>query len=198
MSFNIKDKALTETLQRHLGKAQKEHADALEKLSSGQVFTRNDPRPAERALAEGLEFKLRSLSSSKRNVDSAIGLLQTAESGLNEITNLVIRMKEINVNAANTTVGESERKFLLIEYEALYDEINRIASSTEFNGIPLLNGKDPKALEELIFRVGDAVKASPEISSDESDTNLIKLQGIRSIVTTAPGLGIRSARELLR
>lgn len=198
MAFNIKDKVLTETLQRHLGKAQREHADALEKLSSGQVFTRNDPRPTDRALAEGLEFKLRSLSSSKRNVNSAIGLLQTAESGLNEISNMVIRMKEINVSAANTTVSESDRKFLFIEYEALYDEINRIASTTEYNGIPLLNGKDPKALEDLVFRVGDALKGSEDLSSDETDINLVKLKGIQSVVTTAPGLGIRSARELLR
>ena len=197
MAFNIKDKALTETLERHLGKAQKEHADSLEKLSSGQIFTRTDPRPTERALAEGLEFKLRSLAASKRSTNSAIGLLQTAESGLNEITNMVLRMKEINTAAASSTVSERDRKFLFIEYEALHDEINRIAATTEYQGVPLLNGNDPKALEELIFRVGDAFPVSEDLSADQADINVITLKGLKSLVSTTGGLGIRSARELL-
>ncbi len=198
MAFNIKDKALTETLERHLSKAQKANADSLEKLSSGQVFSRNDPRPTDRALAEGLEFKLRSLAGSKRNINSAVNLLQTAESGLNEITNMVLRMKEINIAAANTTVSDRERKFLFIEFEALHDEVNRIAATTEFNGIPLLNGNDPKALEELVFRVGDATQAPAELVDDETiDINIIKLKGLKSVVATTGGLGIKSARELL-
>src|SRR5687768_9335205 len=165
MGFNIKDRSLQATLQRHLEKSQKENSDALEKLSSGTIFTRNDPRPADRALAEGLEFKLRSLSSSKRNINSAVNLLQTAESSLSEIGNMILRMKEINVAAASTTVSDKERRFLFIEYEALHDEIDRIALTTEFNGIPLLNGEDPRAPEELVFRVGDPV------SGEDFDTD---------------------------
>jgi flagellin len=194
MAFNIKDKALQANLARHLEKAQKINSDSLEKLSSGSVFTRNDPRPAERALAEGLEFKLRSLASSKTNINSAVNLLQTAESSLSEITNMVLRMKEINVAAASTTVSDKDRKFLFIEYEALHDEINRIAITTEYNGMPLLNGDSPDAPEELIFRVGDPMVAD---GVDSDDLNVIRFEGIKSVVATTAALGLKSARDLL-
>lgn len=196
MAFNIKDRALQANLERNFAKTQKENSDALEKLSSGTIFTKNDPKPAERALAEGLEFKLRSLASSKRNINSAVSLLQTAESSLSEISNMVLRMKEINVAAASTTVSDKERRFLFIEYEALHDEINRIATTTEFNGIPLLNGDSENAPEELVFRVGDPFTPEDD-TTDSDDINAIHFDGLKTVVATTVGLGIQSARELL-
>lgn len=196
MAFNIKDKALQATLSRHLEKAQRTNSDALEKLSSGSVFSKNDPRPAERAVAEGLEFKLRSLASSKTNINSAVNLLQTAESSLSEITNMVLRMKEINVAAASTTVSDKDRRFLFIEYEALHDEINRVAITTEFNGIPLLNGDSESSPEELIFRVGDPVAPDSDLSADD-DVNVIRFEGFKNIVATTAAMGLRTAKDLL-
>lgn len=185
-------------LERHFNKAQRDNQDALEKLSSGTVFSRNDPRPAERAISEGLEFRLRSLASSKRNINSGISLIQTAEAGLSEISNIILRMKEINVSAASTTLSDKERRFLFIEYEALYDEINRISSTTDYNGIPLLNGNDPKTPEVLIFRFGDPARTPDEELADESsDINQVRFAGLKSVVATTFGLGLRSAKELL-
>ena len=177
--------------------AQRKRSDTLEKLSSGTVFTSADPRPSERAIAEGLEFRLRSLSASKRNVNDAISLLQTAESSMSEINNMVSRMKEINVAAASTTMTDRERRYLFIEYQALHDEMTRIAETTEFNGIPLLNGASDKAPETLIFRL-DA-PFSPEGGSPdiEDDLSVISFEGIKSVVATAEGLGIQSAAEIL-
>lgn len=197
MAFNIKDKSLQAGLERNLAKAQQDNANSLERLSSGQVFTRNDPKPAERALAEGLEFKLRSLSSSKRNINTATNLLQTAESSLSEISNMVLRMKEINVAGSSTTLSDKERRYLFIEYQALHDEINRIALSTDFNGIPLLNGEDPAAPEELVLRIGDPYFSdSGEVDPDE-DLNAIRFEGLKNVVATTAGLGIQSAIDLL-
>ena len=82
------------------------NADALEKLSTGTVFTTRDPRPAERSIAEGLEYKLRGLAAAKRNINDAVSLIQTGEAGLNEITNMLLRMKEINATAASTTISD--------------------------------------------------------------------------------------------
>ncbi len=197
MTFNIKDRGLQTTLERHLDKAQKDNADSLEKLSSGTVFTRTDTRPAERALAEGLEYKLRGISSSKKNINMAVNLLQTAESSLSELSNMILRMKEINIAAASTTVSDKERRFLFIEYEALHNEINRIAETTEFNGIPLLNGNSEKAPESLVFRIGDPASSDGENSRDGSDLNTIEFNGLKSVVATTLGLGLRSARDLL-
>jgi flagellin len=172
-------------------------SDSLEKLSSGSVFTRQDPRPAERALAEGLEFKLRSLASSKRNINSAVSMLQTAESSLSELSNMILRMKEINVAASSTTVSDKERRFLFIEYEALHDEINRIAQTTEYNGIPLLNGEDPRAPDTLVFRLGDPFRPDGNAETDSEDVNAIEFAGLKSVVATTAGLGLKSAKELL-
>lgn len=197
MAFNIKDRAQLANLTRHFEKNQRDNADSLEKLSSGTVFTRGDPRPAERALAEGLEFKLRSLSSSKRNINQAVNLLQTAESSLSELSNMILRMKEINVAGASTTLNDKERRFLFVEYQALYDEVNRIALGTEFNGIPLLNGDDPRSPEELVFRVGDPQFPDSELTDADDDINVIRFSGLRSVVATTLGLGLKSAKDLL-
>ena len=197
MGFHVNDKSIEAVISRHLAKAQADNADALEKLSSGQIFTRGDPRPSERALAEGLEFRLRSLSSAKGNINNAVSLLQTAESSLAEINNMVIRMKEINIAAATTTVSDRERRYQFIEYEALHDEINRIALTTEFNGLPLLNGLDERMPQELVLRVGDPVPAENLGLEAGEDLNAINFGGLRDVVATTAGLGIKSAKELL-
>lgn len=193
---NINDKSLQQTIQRHVENSQKKYADATEKLASGQNFTRFDPRPAERAIAEGLEYRVRSLTANKRNINDAVSLLQTADGALSQINDMVLRMKEINIAASNTTVNDRERRFLFVEYEALHDEVSRVAESTLYNGIPLLNGKDERAPDRLIFRVDDPF-ISDNADNAEGDLNAITFEGFKNIVATSAGLGIRSARELL-
>ena len=195
MAFIIHDRATSDKLSRILGKARQENANSLEKLSSGEVFTKNEPKPADRALAERLELRLRRLAASKRNINDAISLLQTAEEGFAEINNMMTRMKEINIAAASTTVDERDRRYLFIEYEALFDEINRISLTTEFNGIPLLNGESEQVPESLIFRVDDPMRL-PELDS-EDDINIIRFDGVKEVNVTTAGLGLRSAKELL-
>ncbi len=192
MAFVISDRVVADRLNRNLDKARSESSDSLEKLSTGQIFTTSDPKPSDRALAEGLEFRLRSLASSKRNINDAISMLQTAESSMNEITNMLSRMREVNVAAANTTLTDRERRYLFVEYEALYDEITRIATTTDFNGIPILNGQADNAPEELIFHIGDMVSGD-----DDEDLNVLRFEGFGDISATAEGLGLKSARDLL-
>ena len=193
---SIKNNQINLKLNRHLQDAKANRHDAMEKLASGKVFTSGDPRPAERALSEQMDFRLRSLSSSKKNVNTAINLLQTAESSLSEINNIVMRMKELTVSAANTTVSNQERRYLFVEYEALHDEMNRIAVTTEFNGLPLLNGEADEVPEELIFRVDDPHRGENTVS-DAEDINTIRFDGLKNVVATTEGLGIQSARPLL-
>lgn len=198
MSVRLNDKSQTAVIGRHLAKAQAENADAMEKLSSGQVFTRGDPHPSERALAEGLEFRLRSLSSAKTNINTGVSLLQTAESALSEVNNMILRMKEINLAASTTTLSDRDRRFLFVEYEALHDEINRIAQTTELNGLPLLNGEDERMPKELLLRVGDPVSTeSLGLSREDEDLNVIVFKDLRSVVATTLGLGLKSAKDLL-
>jgi len=187
----------SQKIARQLNKAQQNRSDSLEKLSSGQIFTRNDSRPAERAIAEGLEFRLRSLAAAKRNVNDAISLVQTADSAMSEINNMIVRMKEVNETATNTTITDRERRFLFVEYQALHDEITRVAVNTTFNNIPLLNGDSRDAPDELIFRLDSPSSVDAGSSRGNDDINIIRFDGLRDVVATAEGLGLRSARRLL-
>lgn len=196
MAFTITDKGSEARISRSLEKSRQENADAIEKLSTGKIFTTRDPKPAERAISDNLEFKLRSLASSKRNINDAISLLQTADSSMSEINNMIIRMKEINVGAASTTLSDQERRYLFLEYEALRDEINRVAITTQFNGIPLLNGKDENAPESLVFRVDEPYYSDENWAGDE-DLNAIRFDGLKTVVATAEALGLKSARDLI-
>ncbi len=113
-----------------------------------------------------------------------------------KVSNMVIRMKEINIAAASTTLSDKERRYLFVEYEALHDEVNRVALTTEFNGIPVLNGQAESAPESLLFRIGDPSNLDEDFDSDD-DINVIRFDGFQDIVATTEGLGINSARDML-
>ena len=192
----IGDKSMQQTLQRSLEKATRENADAMEKLASGSVFTKFDNRPSDRKLAEGLSFKIRGLAAAKRNINDAVSLLQTADSGIQQINDMVLRMKEINIAATNTTISDQERKFLFVEYQALHNEIQRVAETTTFNGVPILNGDSPDAPQEMIFRVGDPT-TTDEMAGPEDDLNTIIFSGMKDVVATPSGLGLSSAQDFI-
>lgn len=195
MSLPLNDKSEAAIISRHLTQAQAEHADALEKLSSGQIFTRNDPRPSEKALAEGLEFRLRSLSSAKNHIHSAVSLLQTAESALDEMGDMILRMQEIT--AATTAISNRDRRYLLVEYEALHDEINRIAATTALDGLPLLSGFDERKPDELVVRMGDP-SLDQTLGLEAGDAlKSVHFKDLRHVVATTTGRGLKRAQELL-
>jgi flagellin len=196
MTFILNDKATGLKITNALEHARKENQSSLEKLSSGQIFTTQEPKPADRALADRLEHKLRGLATSKRNINDAVSMLQTAEGGFSEVTNMLLRMKEINTAAATTTLSDTERKYLFIEYQALHSEIDRIAATTEFNSIPLLNGQNEKVPERLIFRVDDAAR-DEDAPGDNGDWNELRFEGLKDVVVTTLGLGLKSVGEFL-
>lgn len=195
MGFSITDKSGSSKLNRILRKHQEAQGDSLEKLSTGQVFTSLDPKPSERALAEKMEFRLRSLAASKKNVNDAISLVETADSSMGEISNTVTRMKEINMSAASTTLSNQERRYLFVEYQALYDELDRMSVATIFNGIPILNGSSEDVPDELVFRVDDPLANSD--GNEEIDINTIRFAGIKDVDTRPESLGLKSASALL-
>ena len=112
----------------------------LERLSSGSRINHAGDDAAGLAISETLRAQIRGLGQAERNAQDGISLIQVAEGGLSEISNILIRMRELGVQAASDTVGTRERKFLDTEFQQLGEEIDRIANSTEFNGNPLLNG----------------------------------------------------------
>lgn len=136
--------------QRSLGINTRNLNDNLRKLSSGERITKAGDDAAGLAISENLKAQIRGMRQAKRNAGDAVSLLQTAEGGMNEISNIIIRLRELSVQAASDTVGTTERGFSDIEFQSLKEEIDRISKSTEFNGIKLLDGTGGK----LEFQVG--------------------------------------------
>lgn len=126
--------------QRHLRLTRQNLDKSLERLSSGSRINRAGDDAAGLAISENLRAQIRGLGQAERNAQDGVSLVQVAEGGLQEISNILIRLRELAVQAASDTVGPTERKFLNTEYEALMSEIDRISNATEYNKIPLLNG----------------------------------------------------------
>ena len=114
---------------------------SLERLASGSRINHAGDDAAGLAISENLRAQIRGFRQAKRNAQDGISLVQVTEGGLNEISNMLIRMRELSIQAASDTIGDTERQFVDREFQALKQEMDRIANVTQFNGTPLLNGK---------------------------------------------------------
>lgn len=140
MGLRINTNIASLNAQRNLGMTRFAMDRTLEKLSSGQRINRAGDDAAGLAISENLKAQIKGLGQAGRNAEDGISLVQIAEGALSETSNILIRLRELAVQAASDTIGATERKFLNVEFEQLTSEIDRIANSTEFNRVPLLNG----------------------------------------------------------
>jgi flagellin len=113
---------------------------SLARLSSGFRINQAADDAAGLAISENLRGQIRGLRQANRNANDGISLVQVAEGGLNEVSNMIIRLRELSVQAASDTIGDTERKFLDVEFQQLKSEIQRVTEVTKFNGRDLLNG----------------------------------------------------------
>jgi len=114
---------------------------SLEKLSSGSRINHAGDDAAGLAISENLRAQVRGIRQAKRNAQDGVSLIQVSEGGLNEIGNILIRLRELSIQAASDTIGDTERGFTDREFQSLKQEVDRIANVTNFNGTPLLNGR---------------------------------------------------------
>jgi flagellin len=114
---------------------------SLEKLASGSRINHAGDDAAGLAISENLRAQVRGMRQAKRNAQDGVSLIQVSEGGLNEVSNILVRLRELAIQAASDTIGDTERQFVDREYQSLKQEIDRIANVTQFNGTPLLNGK---------------------------------------------------------
>lgn len=156
---------------------------SLEKLSSGSRINHAGDDAAGLAISENLRAQIRGLRQAKRNAQDGVSLIQVSEGGLNEISNILIRLRELSIQAASDTIGDTERQFTDREYQALKQEVDRIANVTAFNGTPLLNGKAG------IFEIQVGVQNNPILdrvvyNGERSDASLDALKlGGESVAT---------------
>jgi flagellin len=126
---------------RTLGNTKQALDGTLERLSSGNRINRAGDDAAGLAISENLRAQVRGLRQAKRNAQDGVSLIQVTEGGLNEVSNMIVRLRELAIQAASDTIGNKERSFTDREFQALKSEIQRVADSTTFNGTPLLNGR---------------------------------------------------------
>lgn len=168
MGLRISTNVASQTVQKNLKQVSNKANSSLEKLSSGKRITKSADDAAGLAIATNLEAQTKGLRQATRNANDGISLVQTAEGGLNEVTNILTRMRELTIQASSDTVGENERGFLDKEYQQLVTEVDRISESTTFNGTKLLNGEGSGTLD---FQVGAFSGEQNRISFDSSETN---------------------------
>lgn len=129
--------------QRNLVGSQRQINDSMAKLASGSRINKAADDAAGLAISEGMKAQIRSAAQAQRNANDGISMVQTAEGGLNEIGNIVVRLRELGIQAASDTVGETERGMLDKEVQQLKSEIQRIASVTTWGSTKLLDGSSP-------------------------------------------------------
>ena len=140
MGMRINTNVSSIAARRSLGRNNQNLNDNLRKLSSGKRITQASDDAAGLAISEKLKAEIRGTRQAKRNAGDSIALIQTAEGGLNEISSILIRLRELSIQASSDTVGEPERRFGDMEFQQLKEEVDRIAKSSSFNGIKLLDG----------------------------------------------------------
>jgi flagellin len=140
MGFRIRTNIESLIARRHLESSTNSVAKHMNRLSSGLRINRSADDSAGQAIAENLNAQIRSLHQAQRNTSDGISMIQVAEGGLTEINNIIVRLRELAIQGASDTIGNRERMFLQDELDQMRDEVDRIAQTTEFNGIKLLTG----------------------------------------------------------
>ncbi len=126
--------------QRNLDKTNRELNRSLARLSSGYRINTAADDPAGLAISEHLLAEIKGMQQDTKNAHDGVSLVQVAEGGLNTIQNMLIRLRELGVEASSDTVDNTDRRFLDVEYQQMKSEIQRVAEVTTFNGYDLLNG----------------------------------------------------------
>jgi flagellin len=172
---------------------------SLEKLSTGLRINSASDDAAGLAISDRFRARIRSLDQAQRNANDGISVIQTAEGSLEQMTNLIHRLRELSVQSANGSLTDGDRLFIDKEFQTLVDEIDRIAGGTTFNGLKLLNGS---ASGGLVFQVGADNTSLDKISVSIANTQTSRLgtggtklnaQGVSTVTKSQTSLGIIDA-----
>jgi flagellin len=140
MALRINYNLAASVAQRSLASSQDNYATQAQRLSTGLRINKASDDGAGMAVSERLKNQVRGLNQAARNAQDGISLIQTAEGAMSETHNILARMRELAVQAANDTITNTDRTNLNTEFTSLLAEIDRIANSTQFNGVAVLTG----------------------------------------------------------
>jgi flagellin len=167
---------------------------SLEKIASGRRLNRAGEDPASNAIATQLRSDIRALSQATRNVDAGSNFIRSAEGGLSSISDLVARGRELSLQAANGTVGDSERQTLNAEFSQIKSEIDRISASSEFNGQKQLDGSlSPQSATQIDIQAG--LGSGPE---NQINLNVVEATDTQTLAISATDISTADgARQAL-
>ena len=186
MPIRIFNNTASTNAQRLLGINNDRLAKSVERISSGIRINRGADDAAGLAISEGLRSDIRALRQATRNANDGMSLINVTEGALNEQSGILIRLRELASQAATGTVGSTERATIQLEFSALRNELTRIAETTEFNGIGLINGN-------LASSVATTSHTLIQIGIDNSSNSRLDLNNILALdAVTASTLGIAS------
>jgi len=174
MGLRIATNVASINAQRHIDKSQREINKSFAELSSGERITKAADDAAGLAISENLKTRIRGQEQAKKNALNGMSLVQVAEGGLNEISNIMTRLRELGVQAASDTVGEAERGFIDKEVQQLKSEAQRIAQTTQWGDTKLLDGTGA----EYDFQIGifnDDFEDRITFDASQLDANLSTL-----------------------
>ncbi|MBY5961378.1 flagellin [Marinobacter nauticus] len=194
MALGINTNIASLSAQNQLSSSQKMNDQALERLSSGLRINSAKDDAAGLAISTRFQSQINGLDVAQRNANDGISLAQTAEGALDEITNNLQRIRDLSVQAANATNSASDRAALQAEVEARIEEIDRVASQTDFNGTKLLDGNFLSKQFQVGANVGQTIEIE-EIASART-TDLGTYQGFNSTVTVANATAAASAKAV--
>jgi len=169
MGLRINTNVSSINAQRNLAESSGRLSGSLEKLSSGKRINRAGDDAAGLATSESLRANMVGLRQCARNAGDGISLVQVAEGGLNETTNILIRLRELAIQGSSDSVAATEKGYLDEEFQQLVDEVDRISRTTRFNGLDLLTGETE--YETMEFQVGPTGEEISRIQFDPNRAN---------------------------
>ncbi len=196
MAIRIFNNIASTNAQRILGINNQRLATSIERISSGIRINRGADDAAGLAISEGLRSDIRALRQATRNANDGISLINVTEGALNEQSSILIRLRELASQAATGTVGSTERATIQLEFSALRDELTRIAATTEFNGIGLLDGNLASSVSttsHTLIQIGIDSSADSRIDLNES----LSLDAVTSSTLGIASLSVTASAEAL-
>jgi len=180
MGMRITTNVLSLNAQRAMTKSQREMSKSMSQLSTGSRITKAADDAAGLAISENLKAQIRSMSQASRNASDGISLVQVAEGGLGEISNIITRIRELAIQSATDTMGNQERSYLDVEVQQLKSEIQRIAQTTSFGSKKILDGtggvyeiqvgiNNNPSTDRIAFDAADLNATSSNLGLDDFD-----------------------------
>jgi flagellin len=192
MTISVLTNVASLNAQRNLTMTQSALAASVGRLSSGLRINTAADDAAGLGISENLKANIRSLAQAQRNANDGISMSQVAEGSMNEMQGIVSRMRELAVQSANATLGNTERGYIQTEFTQLSAEINRISAVTEFNGQKLLDGA---ASNGLTFQIGIQNTTNDRISMSITRLTVSTL-GSTSLTISVASLDTASNAQL--